>query len=82
MLSFGGLGRGRVDEEVLPAQAGVSLAAVRIEDPERRPSARRTEPVAGDERLGLLPDHVAPEADPSPDGSARVGARSPRRPRS
>ena len=66
MLSFGE--SGGVDEEVLPAKAGVSLAAVRIEDPERGPSARRSEPVAGDERLGLLSDHVAPEADPSPAG--------------
>jgi hypothetical protein len=65
-ISFGE--SGGVDEEVLPAKAGVSLAAVRIEDPERGPSARRSEPVAGDTRLGLLPDHVPPEADPSPAG--------------
>ena len=78
MVSLGG--GGGVDEEVLPAQAGVSLAAVRIEDPERGPSARRSEPVARDQRLGLLPDHVPPEADPSPTGqleseSGRLGDR-------
>jgi hypothetical protein len=77
-ISFGS--RGGVDEEVLPAEAGVSLTAVRIEDPERGSSARWSEPVAGDERLGLLPDHVAPEADPSPAGqleseAGRLGDR-------
>jgi len=66
VVSLGG--GGGVDEEVLPAKAGVALAAVRVEDPERGPSARRSEPVAGDQRLGLLPDHVPPEADPSPAG--------------
>jgi len=78
VVSLGG--GGGVDEEVLPAEAGVSLAAVRIEDPERGPSARRSEPVARDQRLGLLPDHVPPEADPSPTGqleseSGRLGDR-------
>ena len=66
MLSFGG--RGGVDEEVLPAETGVALAAVRVKDPEGRSPPRRPEPVAGDERLGLLPDHVAPEPDPAPPG--------------
>jgi hypothetical protein len=66
MLSFGG--RGGVDEEVLPAEAGVALAAVRVEDPQGGPPPRRPEPVAGDERFSVLPDHVAAEPDPAPAG--------------
>ena len=65
MLSCGG---GDVDEEVLPAEAGVALAAVRVEDPEGGSPPRRPEPVAGDDRLGLLADDVAPEPDPRPAG--------------
>ena len=72
MLSFGG--GGGIDEEVLPAEAGVALAAVRVENPERGPPTRRSEPIAGDERLGLLPDHVAPEADPPPAGQLEAKA--------
>ena len=46
----------------------VALATVRVEDPEGRPPPRWPEPVAGDECLGLLSDHVAPEPDPAPPG--------------
>src|SRR5512145_768197 len=58
--------RGGVDEEVIPAEAGIALAAVRVEDPKGCSPPRRPEPVAGDERLGLLADHVAPQSDPCP----------------
>ena len=64
MLTF--RSRGGVDEEVLPAEAGIAFAAVRVKDPKGGSPPRRPEPVAGDERLGLLADHVAPEPDPRP----------------
>jgi hypothetical protein len=46
------------------AEAGIPLAAVGVEDPERRPPARRAGPVAGHDHLCSLSDHVAAEADP------------------
>lgn len=46
------------------AEAGIALATVRVEDPERRPTPRRPIAVAGDQRLGALPDDVAAETDP------------------
>jgi hypothetical protein len=72
VLSFGS--RGGVDEEVLPTEAGVALAAVRVEDPQGGSPPRRPEPVAGDDRLGLLADHVAPEPDPRPAGQLKPQA--------
>lgn len=60
-----GAGRGGwVDQELVPAEAGIALATVRVEDPERGPTPRRTEPVAGDERVRPLADDVATEPDP------------------
>jgi len=55
-----------VDEEVIPAEAGVTLAAVRVQDPERRPSSRRPVAVPGDQCLRALADDVAAETDPRP----------------
>ena len=52
------------DEEGLPAEAGIALAAVGIEDPEGGLATGRTGPVAGDEDLGRLADHVPAKADP------------------
>lgn len=62
-IDVGQLNRPRV-QQFLAAEAGIALAAVRIEDPEGRPPPRRTGPVAGDEHLGSLADHVPPETDP------------------
>src|SRR6185437_8955539 len=59
---------GLIAEEVLPAKAGVPIAALRVEDPKGRPPARRAIPVARDERLGPLADDVTPEPDPRPPG--------------
>jgi hypothetical protein len=59
---------GLVAEEVLPAKAGVPIAALRVEDPEGRPPTRRAIPVARDEGLGPLTDDVTPEPDPRPPG--------------
>ena len=61
-------------------EAGVALAALRVEDPERRPPPRRAVAVARDQRLGALADDVASEADPRPAGelepeAGRLGDR-------
>lgn len=53
-----------IDEEVVTAEAGVTLTTVRVEDPERRSSPRWAVAVPGDQRLRTLADDVAPEADP------------------
>jgi hypothetical protein len=51
-------------EESVASEAGIALAAVRVEDPEGRPAARWTGPVAGDHHLRSLADHVPAEPDP------------------
>ena len=60
----GGWVGGLVDEEIVPMEAGVTLTALRVEDPERRPTPRRAVAVPGDQRLRSLADDVATEADP------------------
>ena len=62
------------DEEGFPAEAGVALAAVGIEDPEGDPAAGRTGPVAGDEDLGGLADDVPAQADPGLPGELQADA--------
>jgi hypothetical protein len=51
-------------EQAFAAEAGVALAAVRVEDPEGRPATWRSGPVAGHEDLGPLADDIPPEVDP------------------
>ena len=53
-----------VDEELVPAEAGVALTALRVEDPERRSTPRRSVPVASNQRLCPLAHDVAAETDP------------------
>src|SRR6266550_3923942 len=65
-LWYGGLERGLVDEEVVVSETGIPLPALRIEDPEGGAAALRAVAIAGDERLGPLPDDVAAQADPRP----------------
>ena len=55
-----------VAEEVVATKTGVALTALRVQDPEGRPSPRRPVAIAGNERLRPLPDDVAPEPDPRP----------------
>ena len=55
-------------EEIVPTEAGVTLTAFRVEDPERRAAPRRAVPVADDQRLGSLAHDVAPETDPRVSG--------------
>jgi hypothetical protein len=63
-MDRGGWTRELLDEEVVPAEAGVTLTAVRVEDPERRPTPRWAVAVPGDQRLRALADDVASETDP------------------
>jgi len=53
-----------IAEEIRAAQASVAFAALRVEDPERRPPPRWAKSVAGDGHVRLLPDDIAPEPDP------------------
>ena len=55
-----------VAEEIRVAETAVPLATLGVEDPELRPSARRSVAAAGHERLGPLADDVPPEPDPRP----------------
>ncbi len=61
-LVYGGL----VDQQGVPGETRVPLAALGVEDPERRPAPRRPVAVVGHERFGPLPDDVASEPDPRP----------------
>jgi hypothetical protein len=63
-MDRGGWFWGLVDEELVPAEAGVALTALRVEDPQRRPTPRRSIPVASDQRLRSLANDVAAETDP------------------
>jgi hypothetical protein len=51
-------------QQVVAAEAGVALAAVRIQDPEGGPATRWPGPAAGDDHLRSLADHVPTEPDP------------------
>jgi hypothetical protein len=53
-------------EEVRAAEAAVPLAALGVEDPQVRPSPRRSVAASGDERLRPLADDVPTEPDPAP----------------
>lgn len=64
-----------IDEEVVPAEAGVTLATLRIEDPERRPAPGRAVAVPGNQRLRALADDVAPETDPRATSEFQAQAR-------
>ena len=55
---------GFVGEEAVAAEAGVTLATVRVQDPEGRPPAWRAGAIARDHHLRSLADHVPAEPDP------------------
>lgn len=65
---------GLIDEEPVTAEACVTLPAVCVEDPERRPAPRRAVAVPGDQRLRPLADDVAPETDPRSTGQLQTEA--------
>jgi hypothetical protein len=55
-----------VDEEGVERETGIPLAALGVEDPEGRPTPRRTVAVMRDECLRPLADDVAAQPDPRP----------------
>ena len=61
-------------EEVVAAEAGISLATLRVEDPEGRPPPRRAISIARDQRLRPLAHDVASEPDPRPPGEFETEA--------
>lgn len=72
----GGLGCGgrSLAEQRIPAEASIAFAAVRVEDPQIRPPARRPETVPGDGHLHPLADDIATEPDPRPPGDLQAEA--------
>jgi hypothetical protein len=55
---------GGINEELVAAEAGVPLSSVGVEDSDRRPPPGRAGPVAGDDHLRSLADHIPPETNP------------------
>ncbi len=74
-LDRGGWIGGFIKQEVVPAEAGVTLATLRIADPERRPAPGRAVAVPGNQHLRALTDDVAPEANPRAPGEFQAQAR-------
>jgi hypothetical protein len=56
------------------AEAGVTLTSVGVQDPEGRSTTRWAGPVAGDDHLRSLADHVPAEADPRSTGELEPDA--------
>ena len=72
---------GGVAEERLAEKAGIPATALRVQDPELRPSPRRAGSVSGDDHLRPLADDVPAEPDPRPLGKlqpepGRLGDRA------
>src|SRR3954449_12880248 len=66
-LAIGGLVYGGwVDQQGVPSETRVPLAALGVEDPERRAAPRWPVAVVSHERFGPLPDDVTSEPDPGP----------------
>ncbi len=74
-LDRGGWIGGFIKQEVVPAEARVTLATLCIEDPERRPAPRRAVAVPGNQHLRALTDDVAPKANPRAPGEFQAQAR-------
>ena len=64
-----------VDEQGVASETGVPLAALGVEDPERRRAARPAVTVVGDERLRPLADDVPAQPDPRPTVQLQPDAR-------
>ncbi len=58
-------GAGRIGQQVRPPEARVPAAALRVQDLEVRPPARRAVAVAGDGHGAALADHVPAQPDPA-----------------
>jgi hypothetical protein len=61
-------------EEPVPAEAGVTLPSVGVQDPEGRSPSRWPGPVAGDDHLRSLADDVPAEPDPRSTGELEPDA--------
>jgi hypothetical protein len=58
----------RIGEECVALEAGVSTAALGVQDPQLCPATRRPEPIPADNHLGALPDDIPTEPDPRSTG--------------
>ena len=67
------LNRPRI-KEALPAEAGIALTTVGVQDLEGRSAARWAGPVTGDDHLRSLADHVPAEPDPRSTGQLQPDA--------
>jgi hypothetical protein len=72
-LRLGQLNRPKV-QQLGPAEAGVTLPSVGIQDPEGRSPSRWPGPAAGDDHLRSLADDVPAEADPRSTGELEPDA--------
>jgi hypothetical protein len=63
-----------IAEQARPAEAGIALAAVGVEDLERGSPARWAGPIAGDDHLRSLSDDVPAEPDPRSAGQFQADA--------
>ena len=61
-------------QEARPAEAGIALPTVGVQDPEGCPPARWASPVAGDDHLRSLADDVPAEPDPRSTGELEPDA--------
>ena len=65
---------GGVDEQGVPGETRVPLAALGVQDPEGRRATRSAIAVVGDERLRGLADDVAAQPDPATTGQLQADA--------
>lgn len=66
---------GLLTEQSPVAETGVAIPAVRVEDPQLRPSARWTRAVPGHDHLRPLADDITAEPDPVPPGQLQADPR-------
>jgi len=66
---------GGIGEERVAPEAGIPAAALGVEDPQLCLAARWPEPVAADDHLGSLADHVPAEPDPRSAGKLQAECR-------
>lgn len=64
-----------VGQQRVPGETGIPVAALRVQDPERGPTAGRPIPVMGDQGVRPLPHDIPTQADPGPTGQLQADAR-------
>jgi hypothetical protein len=65
----------RLVEEAVATEAGISVAAIRVQDPEDGATTGRTGAVASHDDLRPLSDHIPPEMDPAPPSELEADPR-------